>query len=278
MGVGGGEVGEFGEGDAADSGEGAEDEGEVGGGVEEGAVLAEDEGLAADGKHVGGVGLDKESVEGDGGGQAGKGLGGGGEEGAADAEPDIGAAQDGMAEEIGGEGDAVKEDGGEPICPGFQKTEERTPGTGAMKDDGAAEAGGEGELGLESIALGGTTIERFADAVKTDFPNEGAWVCAEGAFKEVGPVRTGGGDTPGMEAEGSGDVEGAMDFGVPIFGTGSTVDTTGDAEVDGLFDKASVIGDDARVAEVEVGVKHRNQGQKTLGAGSRRIASAVGRV
>ena len=147
-----------------------------------------------------------------------------------------------------------------------------------MEDDGAAKACGEGELGLEGIALGGAAIERFADAIEPDFANECARVCAEGAFKEVGPVRTGGGDTPGMEAEGSGDVEGAMDFGVPIFGTGSTVDTTGDAEVDGLFDKASVIGDDARVAEVEVGVKHRNQGQKTLGAGSRRISSAVGRV
>lgn len=31
MGVGGGEVGKFGEGDGADAGEGAEDEGEVGG-------------------------------------------------------------------------------------------------------------------------------------------------------------------------------------------------------------------------------------------------------
>lgn len=92
MGVGGGEVGKFGEGDAADSGKGAEDKGKIGGGVEKGAVLAEDEGLAADGKHVGGVGLDKESVEGDGGGQAGKGLGRGGEECATNAEPDVGTA------------------------------------------------------------------------------------------------------------------------------------------------------------------------------------------
>ena len=183
-----------------------------------------------------------------------------------------------MAEEIGGEGDAVEENGGKFVGPGLQNVEEGTPGAGTMENDGAAEACGKGKLGLEGIALGGTTIERFADAVKTDFPNEGAGVGTEGAFKEVGPVWAGGGNVPGVESEGGGDVEGATDFGVPIFGTGSTVDTTGDAEVDGLFDKASVIGDDARVAEVEVGVKHRNQGQKTLGAGSRRIASAVGRV
>ena len=92
MGVGGGEVGEFGEGDAADTGEGAEDEGEVGRGVEEGAVLTEDERFATDGKHVGGVGFDKETVERDGGGQAGEGLGRGREEGATNAEPDVGTA------------------------------------------------------------------------------------------------------------------------------------------------------------------------------------------
>lgn len=112
MGVGGGEVGEFGEGDAADTGEGAEDEGKVGGGVEEGAVLAEDKGFTADGKHIGGVGLDKETIERDNGGQTGEGLGRGREEGAANAEPDVGTAQDGVAEEIGGEGDAVKKNGG----------------------------------------------------------------------------------------------------------------------------------------------------------------------
>lgn len=147
-----------------------------------------------------------------------------------------------------------------------------------MEDDGAAKACGEGELGLKGVALGGAAIEGFADAIEPDFTNECAGGGAKGAFKEVCPVWASGSNTPGVESEGRGDVEGAMDFGVPIFGTGSTVDTTGDAEVDGLFDKASVIGDDARVAEVEVGVKHRNQGQKTLGAGSRRIASAVGRV
>lgn len=119
MGVVGGEVGKLGEGDAADSGKGAEDKGKVGGGVEEGAVLAEDEGFAADGKHVGGVGLDKESVDGDGGGQAGKGLGRGGEECATNAEPDVGTAQDRVAEEIGGEGDAVEENGGQFVGPGL---------------------------------------------------------------------------------------------------------------------------------------------------------------
>ena len=165
-----------------------------------------------------------------------------------------------MAEEIGGEGDAVKEDGGEFVGPGFQRVEECTPGTGAMKDNGTAEAYRKGKLDLEGFALGGSAIKRLANAI------------------EAYPVWAGGGNAPRVEAEGSGDVEGAMDFGVPILGASGTVDTAGDAEVDGLFDKACVIGDDARVAEVEMGVKHRNQGQKTLGAGSRRIASAVGRV
>lgn len=84
--------------------------------------MAEDKGVATNGKHVGGVGFDQEAVERDDGGQTRKGLCGGGEEGTADAEPDVEAAQDGVTEEIRGEGDAVKKDGGEFVCPGFQKT------------------------------------------------------------------------------------------------------------------------------------------------------------
>ena len=161
-----------------------------------------------------------------------------------------------MTEEIGGEGDAVKENGGKFVGPGLEGVEEGTPGASAVEDDGAAEAGGEGKLEGEGVALGGAAVEGLADAVEADLADECAGVGTEGAFKEVGPVRTGGGDTPGMEAEGGGDVEGTTDFGVPIFGTGSTVDTTGDAEVNGLFDEASVVREDAGVAEVEVGVKH----------------------
>ena len=256
MGVGGGEVGKFGEGDAADSGKGAEDKGKIGGGVEKGAVLAEDKGLAADGKHVGGVGLDKEAVERDGGGQAGEGLSRGREKGAANAEPDIRTAHDGMAEEIGGEGDAVEENGGQFVGPGLQNAEEGTPGSGAMKDNGATEAYGKGKLDLEGIALGGTAIEGLANAIEANFTNEGAGVGTEGTFKEVGPVWAGGGNAPRVESEGGRDVEGATNFSVPILGTDGTVDATGNAEVDGLFDEACVIRDDARVAKVEMGVEH----------------------
>lgn len=256
MGVGGGEVGKFGEGDVADAGEGTEDKGKIGGGVEKGAVLAEDEGLAADGKHVGGVGLDKESVEGDGGGQAGKGLGRGGEECATNAEPDVGTAQDRVAEEIGGEGDAVKEDGGEFVGPGFQRVEECTPGTGAMKDNGTAEAYRKGKLDLEGFALGGSAIKRLANAIEAYLANKRIGVGTEGALKKVSPVWAGGGNAPRVESEGGRDVEGATNFSVPILGTDGTVDATGNAEVDGLFDEACVIRDDARVAKVEMGVEH----------------------
>ena len=161
-----------------------------------------------------------------------------------------------MAEEIGGEGDAVEENGGKFVGPGLQNVEEGTPGAGTMENDGAAETCGKGKLGLEGIALGGTTIERFADAVKTDFPNECARVCAEGAFKEVGPVGAGGGDAPRVEAEGGGDVEGTVDFDVPVFRPRGAIDATCDADLDGLFDEACVIRDDARVAKVEMGVEH----------------------
>ena len=248
-------LGEFVDGDSAEGGGGAEDTAEVAGLVVEELVLTEDEGVAADREAVGGVGLDEEAGEREVREELGEEAGGGLKKAAADAEPGIGALEERQGEEFVREVHAVKLPGADAIGPGLEEAQKERPDARAVEDDRAAEAGGEVELGEEGSALGGTAIVDAADAIQANFADGGVRVGGEDAFEALEPVGHRDGGVPGVEAVGGGGSERGGDLHRPLFGAGGAVDASGDTGVERVLDVASVEGEDARVAEVEMSVE-----------------------
>ena len=248
--------GQFVDGHLTALGQGTQNKGEIGGAVEKGVILPKDQRLPADGEEIRGIRLNQKTLQRDGGGEARKRPRAGGEERAADAKPDIGTAEDGMRQKIGGEGDAMEKDGRKARGPRLQRPKKGAPGPRSMEDDRAPQAGGQGELGVKRGTLGSAAVKGTADAVKANLTDDGRGIGAKGAGQELKPIRAGRGDVPRVEAKPGGDAQGTPHFHIPLLRARGAIDARGNARVKGILDEAGMIWKDACVSKMEVGIEH----------------------